>query len=70
MIGLEGERLIPIDATHSEICKFSSATDPCFTLVLAQIKKCASLAVSGSEKMQVMDQGSGNTKSLSLSTIS
>jgi hypothetical protein len=69
MIGLEGERLIPVDATHSEICKFSSATDPCFTLVLAQIKKCASLAVSDS-KRPTMDQGSGNTKLLSLSTIS
>ena len=40
-LGVEGEVLIPIDATHRRICKFQSETDPLFLPVLAQIKRCS-----------------------------
>ncbi len=61
MIGLEDERPIPIDATHSDICKFSGVADPLFTPVLAQIKRCASIAVAGPTRL-VKDQSRGDTE--------
>ena len=61
MIGLENERPIPIDATHSDICKFSGVADPLFTPVLAQIKRCVSLAKSNSTK-PAKDQSKGNAQ--------
>jgi hypothetical protein len=59
VIGLEDERPIPIDAAHSDICKFSGVADPRFTPVLAQIEKCASLAVFRSKGL-VKDHSRGN----------
>lgn len=40
LLGLEDERLIPVDATHSGICKFSGPSHSLFAPVLAQVKKC------------------------------
>jgi hypothetical protein len=40
-IGIAEERTIPIDANHSEICKFSGRSHSIFTTVLAQIRRCA-----------------------------
>ena len=40
-LGVESEVLIPIDATHRQICKYRSETDPLFLPVLAQIQRCS-----------------------------
>ena len=39
-LGLEHEILIPLDATHRQICKYESPSDPLYILVLAEIKRC------------------------------
>ncbi|KAL2049341.1 hypothetical protein ABVK25_010351 [Lepraria finkii] len=39
LLGVEDEVLVPIDATHSRICKFNSPSDALFLPVLAQIKR-------------------------------
>ncbi|MCJ1231967.1 hypothetical protein MMC12_008647 [Toensbergia leucococca] len=44
LLGLAHERPIPVDATHSGICKFAGPAHPLFTPVLAQIKLCANAA--------------------------
>lgn len=49
-LGLESELLIPIDATHSGICKFHGRTDPLFLLVLAQIKRCSIQSTQDNDK--------------------
>ena len=49
-LGLESELLIPIDATHSGICKFHSRTDPLFLLLLAQIKRCSNQSTQDKDK--------------------
>ncbi len=46
LIGLKDERPIPIDATHSGICKFSGPSHSQYIPVLAQLKKCCQEAPS------------------------
>lgn len=40
LLGYKDERVIPVDATHSGICKFSGPSHSLFAPVLAQVKKC------------------------------
>ena len=40
-LGDDDEVRIPTDATHSQMCKFGSASDPLFSPILEQIKRCS-----------------------------
>jgi hypothetical protein len=44
------ERTLPMDATHSNICKFGDANNERFTPLLAQIKYAFNLALTASGK--------------------
>lgn len=39
-LGIKDEVIIPVDATHRRICRFSGPSDPLYLPVLAQIKQC------------------------------
>ncbi|KAG8528660.1 uncharacterized protein KY384_006347 [Bacidia gigantensis] len=51
---MPNEVLVPIDATHSQICKFRGPSDPNFTIVLGHLKRSVRL----SEKRAIKSQSS------------
>jgi hypothetical protein len=58
-LGVEDEVVLPIDATHSRICKFGGPSDALFLPVLAQLKRLSGICTGKEVSLETCQEALG-----------